>query len=623
MSQILQYFILLPLFSFLLTLLLPKKNERLISGLALATIIVYLIGLTTFLVYWLSNGFAILDRKHIVFFKANDIEIFIDFYFDRITAVYAFIGAVITWLVIIFSRYYIHRDQGFKRFFATILLFFLGYNLVIFSGNFETLFMGWEILGICSFLLIAFYRDRYLPVKNGLKVISVFRLGDICLILIMWMSHQLWHSNITFIRLNDAAVVQQHLQQYGWYGIFICVMIVIAAATKSAQLPFSSWLPRAMEGPTTSSAIFYGSLSVHLGVFLLLRTYPYWESVMGVRVFIAIVGLSTALIAASIARVQSTVKTQIAYSSVTQIGLIFIEVALGLHVLALIHFAGNAFLRTYQLLVSPSVLSYLIHDMVFNFKKAKPGLQNAFMKKLANSAYILSIKEWNLDQLLYRNLWSPFKWLGNQMRHINSKIAIVLLILLFAFGIYAELNPENIPSTVHGYLPVLFSFLGLMLILKSFAERNSAEKAWISIIGAQIFITLSIAIFYDNFGYDQAFIYLSGALICSVGGYLCIRKLKGLEDTTDLNQFYGHAYEHPVLSFLFLLSCLGMVGFPFTPTFIGIDLLFSHINKTEIILIIFLALSFIFMELAVLRIYSRLFLGQHKKAYHPIAFRSS
>ncbi|MGZ5190898.1 MAG: proton-conducting transporter transmembrane domain-containing protein, partial [Flavisolibacter sp.] len=265
----------------------------------------------------------------------------------------------------------------------------------------------------------------------------------------------------------------------------------------------------------------------------------------------------------------------------------------------------------------------LIHDMVFNFKKGKPGPQNPFMKKLANTAYMLSIKEWNLDQILYRNLWSPFKWLGNQLRHINSIIAIICLTLLLAFGIYVDLNPEIIPASVFNYLPILFSFVGLILLIKSFAERNSAEKAWISIIGAQLFITLSIAIFHDNFGYDQVFIYLSGALICSVGGYLCLKKIKSLENDIDLNQFYGHAYEHPVLSFLFLISCLGMVGFPFTPTFIGIDLLFSHIDKQEIILIIFLALSFVFMEIAVLRIYARLFLGQHKKGYHPIAYRSS
>src|SRR6185436_18936090 len=114
-------------------------------------------------------------------------------------------------------------------------------------------------------------------------------------------------------------------------------------------------------------------------------------------------GLVTSLIAASIARVQSTVKTQIAYSSITQIGLIFIEVALGFHTLALIHFAGNAFLRTYQLLVSPSVLSYQIHDMFFNFSPKKK--ENVPFQKIQNAIYVLSIKEWNLDWLMYRFMW--------------------------------------------------------------------------------------------------------------------------------------------------------------------------------------------------------------------------
>jgi NADH-quinone oxidoreductase subunit L len=79
--------------------------------------------------------------------------------------------------------------------------------VVIFSGNFETLFIGWEFLGITSFLLIAFYRDRYLPIKNALKTISLYRLGDICLILALWMSHHLWHQNITFLQLNDVQLV--------------------------------------------------------------------------------------------------------------------------------------------------------------------------------------------------------------------------------------------------------------------------------------------------------------------------------------------------------------------------------------------------------------------------------
>ncbi|MCX6102099.1 MAG: proton-conducting transporter membrane subunit [Proteobacteria bacterium] len=221
-----------------------------------------------------------------------------------------------------------------------------------------------------------------MPVRNSLKVISVFRLGDICLILAMWMSHHLWNQNITFLKMNDSVAVASLIQEHYLQVFFIGIMIVVAAAVKSAQLPFSSWLPRAMEGPTTSSAIFYGSLSVHLGVFLLLRTYPLWESILAIKIGIIVVGLLSAIIASGIAKVQSSVKTQIAYSSITQIGLIFIEVALGWHEVALIHFTANAFLRTYQLLVCPSLLGYMIHDMFFNFMPKKQVVGNSFCSKL-------------------------------------------------------------------------------------------------------------------------------------------------------------------------------------------------------------------------------------------------
>jgi NADH-quinone oxidoreductase subunit L len=154
----------------------------------------------------LINDHPVLDTKLITLFVTTELEIFIDFYFDKVTAAYAVIGAAITFLVAVFSKYYLHREEGFKRFFTSLLLFYTGYNIIIFSGNFETLFIGWEFLGISSFLLIAFYRDRFLPVKNGLKVISVYRLSDICLLLAMWFSHHLWHENITFVKLNDRCI---------------------------------------------------------------------------------------------------------------------------------------------------------------------------------------------------------------------------------------------------------------------------------------------------------------------------------------------------------------------------------------------------------------------------------
>jgi NADH:ubiquinone oxidoreductase subunit 5 (subunit L)/multisubunit Na+/H+ antiporter MnhA subunit len=622
MSQILQLFVLVPLLAFLASMLVPRRKEKIISWLAIATTGVHLAGCLIFIVFWMINGHAVLDIKHVVLYKTTAFEFFIDFYFDSATAVYSLVGAGITLLVSIFSRYYLHRDEGFKRFFSTLIFFFLGYNLVIFSGNFETLFIGWEILGFCSFLLIAFYRDRYLPVKNALKVISVYRLGDVCLMLAMWMCHHLFHQNITFFQLTDAAFINTHLPQHTSLFVFIAIMIVIAAAAKSAMLPFSSWLPRAMEGPTTSSAVFYGSLSVHLGAFLLLRTYPFWENILVIKVLIVVIGLATCIIATCIARVQSTVKTQIAYSSITQIGLIFIEVALGFHTLALIHFAGNAFLRTYQLLVSPSVLSYEIHDMIFNYMPKRHNQSNSFFQKIKNSIYVLSLKEWNLDVFMYRFLWSPFKWAGGNMNFLVKRISLMLLAGFFLFGIFSFIADESIPDHLDNSLTHVFSVLGLLMILKAFAERNDAKRAWLFVIAGQCFVTLAIAT-NDYMALHQVVMYLSGIVIAGIVGYICLHKIKQVDNDINLNQFHGYNYEKPKTGFVFLLCCLGLIGFPFTPTFLGIDLLFTHIHADQTLLIISTSLSFIFIELAILRIYARVFLGQHKKNYHPIAYKSS
>ena len=623
MSQLLQLFTWIPLIGFLISTLIPRKKEFFLSGIAILTIGLNLIGIVLLIAYWLLNNFPTLDIKHIVLFETEDIEIFIDFYFDKTTAVFAVVGAVLTFLVSIFSKYYLHREEGYKRFFTTILLFFLGYNLVIFSGNFETLFIGWELLGICSFLLIAFYRDRYLPVKNALKVLSIYRLGDICLILAMWMSHHLWHQNITFLEMNDLKLVAAHIKEHNWYAFFIAFMIFIAAAAKSAQFPFSTWLPRAMEGPTTSSAIFYGSLSVHLGAFLLLRTYAYWESITLINVLIICIGLFTSIIATGISKVQSSVKTQIAYSSIAQIGLIFIEIALGFHFLALIHFSSNAFFRAYQLLVSPSVLGYKIHNMFFSFEITKQKVSSDAINKIKNTFYMLSLKEWNLDFLMFQILWNPFKIIGKNLNFLKSKIVIFLLIVVYVVGLYCNLFEEVIHSDLFDFLPFIYSFLGLILILKAFAERCDALWAWGFVIGGQLFITLSIALLNENFGQNHMLMYLSGSMASALVGFICLFKMKSIEKNIELNQFHGNTYEHPKIGFVFLLACLGIAGLPFTPTFIGIDLIFSNIHKHEELLIIFTALSFVFIELSILRIYARIFLGQHKKQYHAIAYRSS
>jgi len=622
MEQLLQLYIYIPLFVFVASLFMPRKKEALISIFTMLAIAIHLLGIVTFIFMWAGNNFTTIDLKHVVLFKADAVEFFINFYFDEITAVYASTGAVITLMVSVFSRYYMHRDEGFKRFYNTVLFFYLGYSIVIFSGNFETLFIGWEILGITSFLLIAFYRDRYLPVKNGLKVISLYRLGDVCLILAMWMAHHVFQKNITFAELNNGAVLLEYFQHHYWAILFISLMIVVAVAAKSAQLPFSSWLPRAMEGPTTSSAIFYGSLSVNLGAFLLQRTFPLWSEIFLIKLLVIAIGLVTSIIASGIAKVQSSVKTQIAYSSITQIGIILIEIGLGLHILALLHFAGNAFLRTYQLLVSPSVLSYLIHDQFYSFTPRKRVYSTNFTNKIKNTFYLLSLKEWHLDSFLYRYLWSPFKAIGKKLGFVDSAITLVILAVLYLAGLTSLFYEGFVSSAMDRYMPMLYSLLALLFIVKAFTERGDAIKSWLYIFSSQLFVALSICL-NEHVEARQVIFYLSGIVVAAIAGYICLRKIKAIDNDIELNRFHGYCYEQPGIALIFLISCLGLLGFPFTPTFIGIDLLFTHIHANQLPLIICTGLGFLIIEISVLRIYARIFLGQHKKVYHPVAFRSS
>jgi len=622
MHQLLHYFILIPLLGFAACLFVPRKKENMLAWVCIVTVSVHLLALLIFVTFWLLHSHPALDVKHMTVFKNADLEIYIDYYFDKITAIYALTGSLLTFLVVRFSRYFLHREAGFKRFFSKMLLFYLGYNIIIFSGNFETLFVGWELIGISSFLLIAFYRDRYLPVKNGFKVISLYRFSDICLLLAMWLSHHFWHKNIAFSAFNDTQLVSEQFQQYYSAGICIAALLLVAAAVKSAQFPFSSWLPRAMEGPTTSSAIFYGSLSAHIGVFILLRTYPFWENQYAIKIPVIVLGLFTALVADGISRVQSSVKAQIAYSSVTQIGFIFIEVALGFHNLALVHFMGNAFLRTYQLLVSPSVLSYLVHKQFYTFDPDKPRSEKTWFVKWRNTFYILCTKEWNMDSFLSGFLWRPLKWAGRKLGFITQKTTIILFTIFYFLGLFCSTFEENIPKGLSAYLPFVFSVLALLLLLKAFTEKGSPKRAWILVFSSQFFTALSIVL---NGPVDPAeiLIYFGGTWLSAIAGYICLDKMQRMDKTLDLNRFYGYAYEHPKLAFVFLLSCLGILGFPITSTFIGVDLLFTHIRPGQPLLAICTGLGLALVELSVLRIYCRIFLGPHKKTDHPMAYRSS
>jgi len=283
------------------------------------------------------------------------------FEFDRLSVPFVILTFVLCGTISAFCSRYMHREQGFNRFFVFYSLFVLGMVMTSLAGTIETLFTGWELVGLSSALLVAFYHGRLSPVQNGLRVWCVYRLSDAALLL--------------------AAVVLHHLKGEGDFDHLVRVghwpegtavltepqclavglLLLVAAMGKSAMVPFSGWLPRAMEGPTPSSAVFYGALSVHLGAFLLLRVSPLLDQSPTLRVIIVMAGLATAVFGTFAARVQTDIKCALSFASLTQVGLIVAEIGLlygSWRYIVLVHILGHACLRTLQFLRAPT----LLHD---------------------------------------------------------------------------------------------------------------------------------------------------------------------------------------------------------------------------------------------------------------------
>lgn len=613
--------ILVPLAGFLTSLLLPRRHERPIAALSFGTTLMNLLIFTAFSICWLAAGRPELNGEGVYLYRSGEYNFQLRLYFDGIALVYLMVGSVLAFLITAYSQYYLHREPGFKRFFTTILFFYTGYNITVLSGNFETLFIGWEFIGISSFLLVAFYRERYLPVRNAVKVFAVYRIGDVCILLATWGSHHFWRRNINFREFDQ---VQAAMEQGGQgLMIFIALMLLVAACVKSAQFPFSYWLPKAMEGPTTSSAVFYGSLSVHFGVFILLRSFPLWQDLFSIRILIGVLGFATAILAYFSARVQSTAKSQIAYASVSQIGLIFIEVALGFTNLALLHFAGNAFLRTYQLLISPSAVSYLVREQFYYYKPRVQAPRSAFRRHAESTLYVLALREWNMERMLNRLVFSPLKKAGRRIRFVSMRNLFFFFVPAYLAGLVLLYTGSVMPEWLRQHVPGLFSLLGLMMVLRSFTERHSPFLAWFLVLMNHFWVALAVS-FNEYFDKSQVILYLSGIVCGGILGALCLYRLYRREKKYfDLNRYYGHVYEHRGLSLVFLLAALGMMGFPLTPAFVGEDLIFSHIHETQFVLALFNALGFIFGGISLIRMYARLFLGPHVKTYHETDFRSS
>ncbi len=346
---------------------------------------------------------------------------------DRLSLPFALLSALLLVVISEFSRRYLHRERGFTRFYALLAMFGAGIELVVLADGIDLAFFGWELVGLSSALLIAFFQERPAPAKHGLWAFMTYRVCDIGLLAAaVWLHHT----------VGSTVVVEESA---GWAGyavppglgdaMIVGFLLLWASMGKAAQVPLGGWLPRAMEGPTPSSAIFYGALSIHLGPYLLLRAAPLLEAAPAVAVAVVLVGAATALHATFVGRVQTDIKSTLAYASMTQVGLIYVEIGFGLYWVAVVHIVGHMTWRTLQILRAPSLIHEwrtLEHSMGSVLPQTGGHLEKLVPARLQPWLYRAALERGYFDSLLRDHVVGrTVRWLRSIDRLEQQWIALL------------------------------------------------------------------------------------------------------------------------------------------------------------------------------------------------------
>ncbi|MFK5892825.1 MAG: proton-conducting transporter membrane subunit [Pseudomonadota bacterium] len=404
-----------------------ESGEKLTTTLATSGLLVSLILILLIDVYALFSG---APGEVIIgeWLHSGDYQILFNFYLDSFSLVFATLIALISFIGMQFSINYLHREQGFQRFFMILSLFSGAMLLIVTSGNMLLTFVGWEMAGICSYLLIAYNFDRNNAVNNATRVVITNRIGDagfiMAIICSFWLMGDINWQFLSQTSENPAFEKLSSLDSGLILGSFL-----LAALVKSAQFPFSPWISRALEGPTPSSALFYGSLMVHSGIYLLIRLQPLLEQNHSMMILIAVFGLLTIVYGYFCGLVQSDIKSTLIFSTTTHTGLMFVMIGFGWFSLAAWYMVLHASWRAFQFLHAPSLM-HMAEQVVPQSNKwitSRPwlftiGVQRFWLDNFANWALVSPIKMLAHDAHRFEQNYVSHI-LGNTQHTINEKLA--------------------------------------------------------------------------------------------------------------------------------------------------------------------------------------------------------
>lgn len=344
-----------PFLGFLIIGLLQKHINRNVSGILGSAVICINLVLSAILFWHVSSSNQTVETQLFDWIKFADISIPFAITVDRLSALMLMIINGVGLLIHIYSIGYMKEDEGVNRFFAYLNLFVFFMLTLVLSSNYLMLFIGWEGVGLCSYLLIGFWYKDHANNDAAKKAFIMNRIGDLGFLLGIFMLYSTFHSlNISEVLAKASVMPSGDMTLF-----FITLCLFIGATGKSAQIPLFTWLPDAMAGPTPVSALIHAATMVTAGIYLIARSSVLFVLSPVTMNIILVVGAATALIGGLVAIFQNDIKKILAYSTVSQLGFLFLALGLGSFSGAMFHLTTHAFFKALLFLAAGSVIHAL------------------------------------------------------------------------------------------------------------------------------------------------------------------------------------------------------------------------------------------------------------------------
>ena len=366
--------------------------------------------LVALVVFLQTLGGKTLDWDIYAWIPVGQFQASIGFLVDPLSAVMMLVVTFVGFLIHVYSIGYMHGDRGYARFFTYLNLFMSSMLILVLANNYLLMFLGWEGVGLCSSLLIGFWYEKKSAADAGKKAFVVNRIGDAGFLLGLFLIWRTFESLAYRDVFPTALEAHETLQSPSLFGLtlvtWITLLLFVGATGKSAQLPLYVWLPDAMEGPTPVSALIHAATMVTAGVYMVARSHVLFSLAPISMDVVAGVGALTAVFAASIALVQTDIKRVVAYSTISQLGYMFLGAGVGAYATAIFHLATHAFFKALLFLGCGSVIHGLSGEQdvrkMGGLRKHMPITAWTFLfAALANAGIFPLAGFWSKDQILY------------------------------------------------------------------------------------------------------------------------------------------------------------------------------------------------------------------------------